>query len=172
MRVHGQVVQPTGVGQYLIPIVVFAVIFAFRWRRMSRSRPLKLGQLWVVPAIYAVVVALSLVASPPTVTGWALFVIGAALGGVLGWYRGKTIAIHVDPETGTLRQQASPLAMLILLVLVGVKAAMRAGGSAAHLDVAALTDALLGIALGTFTVMRVEMYLRATRLLAGAAPAR
>ena len=169
---HGQVVQPMGIGQYLIPIAVFAVIFAFRWRRMSTARPLKLGQLWIVPALYAVVVAMSLAAAPPKPAGWALFVVGVALGGVLGWYRGKTIAIHVDPDTGTLWQKASPLAMLILLVLVGAKAAMRAGGSAAHIDVASATDALLGMALGTFAVMRVEMYLRATRLLAGTAAAR
>jgi hypothetical protein len=163
---HVQAVQPGGIGQYLIPLAVFVVIFAFRARRMSRSRPLKLGQLWVVPALYAVIVILSLAANPPRPVGWALLAGGVVIGAALGWYRGKTISIHVDPETGTLRQKASPLAMLVLLVLVGAKAAMRAGGTAAHLDVNALTDAALGIALGTFATMRVEMYLRARRLLA------
>ena len=163
---NGEVVQPTGFAQYLIPIVVFAVIFAFRLRRMSRMRPLKLGQLWIVPAIYVVVVVASLIGQPPTPLGWGLLVVGTALGAAIGWWRGKTVAIHVDPVSGTLNQKASPLGMLVLLVLVGAKFAARSGGDAVHLDVASLTDALLGLALGTFTAMRVEMFLRGSRLLA------
>lgn len=162
---HDQVVQPGGLIQYLIPIVVIGIVFAFRARRMSRSRPLKLGQLWIVPAIYAVVVAASFVANPPGPLGWAAALVGLALGGVLGWYRGTTIAIAVDPATRTLSQRASPLGILLLLALVAVKSAAQAGGRAAHLDVTVLTDALLGLALGTFAVMRIEMYLRARRVL-------
>ena len=163
---HAQAVQPNGIVQYLIPIVVFAVIFAFRIRRMSQMRPLKLEQLWIVPAIYLVVVVASFVANPPTPLGWAMAAVGAAVGSVLGWYRGKTVAIHVDPATHSLNQKASPLGMLILLVLVGAKVAVRAEGQATHLDVASLTDALLGLALGTFAAMRAEMYLRGSRLVA------
>ena len=161
---HGQVVQPTGITQYLIPIVVFAVIFTFRMRRMSQMRPLKLERLWVVPAIYCVVVAASFVTHPPTAAGWALAIAGLLVGAALGWYRGKTVAIHVDPVTHDLNQKASPLGMLILLVLVGAKMAAQAGGRAAHLDITSLTDALLGMALGTFAAMRIEMYLRGSRL--------
>ena len=86
---------------------------------------------------------------------------------MLGWYRGKTVAIHLDRDTGALMQRSSPLAIVILLALVAAKMAARSVGSAEHLDVAALTDALLTMALGTFAVMRLEMYLRARRLLAG-----
>ena len=74
--------------------------------------------------------------------------------------------LHVDPETHALNQQGSPAAMLFLLALVVVKAGARAEGSAMHLDVVMLTDALLALALGMFTAMRVEMYLRGKRLLA------
>ncbi|WP_174291114.1 CcdC protein domain-containing protein [Sphingomonas bacterium] len=163
---HGQVVQPGGIGQYLIPLVVFVVIFALRVRRMSQLRPLKLEQLWIVPAIYLVVVAASFVANPPTPIGWAIALAGLTIGCVLGWYRGKTVTIHVDPATHALNQKASPLGMLILLVLVGAKIVARGAGQAAHLDVASLTDALLGLALGTFAAMRIEMYLRGSRLVA------
>jgi hypothetical protein len=165
---HAQVVQPTGIAQYLIPIAVFAVIFAFRARRMSQLRPLKLEQLWIVPAIYLVVVIASFVATPPTPLGWVAALAGLVAGAGLGWWRGKTVAIHVDPATHRLHQKTSPLGLLILLVLVGAKVVARSGGQAAHLDVASLTDALLGLALGTFTAMRVEMLLRGRRLLAGA----
>ena len=167
---HAQVVQPGGITQYLIPVVVIAIVFAFRARRMTRSRPLKLGQLWIVPAIYLVVVAMAFAANPPHAVGWLAAFAGLVLGCGLGWYRGKTVAIHVDPVTRTLSQKASPLGIVILLALVGIKAAAQAGGRAAHLDVTVLTDALLGLALGTFAAMRVEMYLRA-RLMLGADPA-
>ena len=73
-----------------------------------------------------------------------------------------------DPATHSLNQKASPLGMLILLVLVGAKIVAKAGGQAAHLDVASLTDALVGLALGTFAAMRVEIYGRGKRLLAEA----
>ena len=162
---HGQVVQPGGIAQYLIPIVVIAIVFAFRARRMTRSQPLKLGRLWIIPTIYAIAVVAAFVANPPRATGWATALVGLVLGCGLGWYRGKTIAIHVDPVTQTLSQKASPLGVLILLALVAVKAAAQTGGRMAHLDITVLTDGLLGLALGTFAMMRVEMYLRAKRLL-------
>ena len=62
----GQTVGPHGIVQYLIPVAVFVVIFAFRARRMSQMRPLKLGQLWIVPAIYLALVAANFIAKPPT----------------------------------------------------------------------------------------------------------
>ena len=162
---HAQAVQPGGIAQYLIPIVVIAIVFAFRFRGMSRARPLRLGQLWLVPAIYAVAVVAAFAVNPPRAIGWAAALAGLVLGCALGWYRGKTVAIHVDPVTGTLSQKASPIGILILLALVMAKSAAQAGGRAAHLDVAVLTDALLAMALGTFAAMRVEMYLRAKRVM-------
>ena len=160
---QAQVVQPTGWAQYLIPLVAIAVIFAFRIRRMSQMRPLKLEQLWIVPAIYLLVVVASFVARPPTAIGWAATVVGLAIGAGLGWVRGKTVAIHVDPATHRLNQKASPLGMFVLLALILVKVAINAEGRVAHLD--ALGNAALALALGTFTAMRVEMFLRGRRLL-------
>lgn len=157
--------RPDGIVQYLIPIVVIGVIFAFRAKRMSRAQPLKPGQLWIVPALYLVIVAGTFFANPPSATGWLAAAIGLAIGCGLGWYRGKTTRIEVDPVTRTLRQRTSPLGVLVLLALVAVKSVAQAGGHAAHIDVASLTDGLLGLALGTFTLMRVEMYVRAKRVL-------
>lgn len=162
---HAEVVQPGGIAQYLIPIVVIAIVFAFRARRMTRSRPLKLGQLWIVPALYAMMVVSAFIRLPPNAAGWGAAVAGLAVGGALGWWRGKTIAIHVDPVTRTLSQRASPIGILILLGLVVTRSAAQMGGRAAHLDVTTLTDGLLPLALGTFAMMRVEIYLRAKRLL-------
>lgn len=163
-----QAVQPTGWVQYLIPIAVFAIVFAFRFRRMAQERPLKLERLWVVPAMYLVLVAVTFAAQPPSATGWLVSFVALLVGAALGWQRGKAMRISVDPETHQLNQRASPAAMLILLALVGVRAGLRAEGTRYHLDAALITDALLAFALGLFAATRGEMYGRGKRLLATA----
>ena len=73
--------------------------------------------------------------------------------------------IHVDPQTHALSQKGSPLAILFLLAIIGVKLAAQGEGRALGFDVALVTDAAFALALGMFTMTRIEMYLRAKRLL-------
>ena len=155
----------------LLPFVIIAIVLGLRLRSMSRERLLKLGNLWVVPAVYTVVAASTMIALPPPPIGWALVIAGLALGLALGWYRGRFIHIHRDSETGELRQRASPLAMLLLLAIIVLKlgarqvfgaTAARQRGSTAML----LTDAFVGFALGLLSATRLELYLRARRLIA------
>jgi hypothetical protein len=166
--VHGEVVQPGGWMQYAIPAVIFIVIFGLRARRMSQMRPLRVEQMWIVPAIYLAIVVVAFVAQPPGLNGWLVALVALAVGGALGWQRGRMMAIHVDPETHTLSQKGSPLAILFLLAIVLVKTAAQTEGRAMHFDVTLVTDAALALALGMFTMTRVEMYLRAKRLLGDA----
>lgn len=158
-------VQPNGIVRYIVPVAIFIVIFGLRARRMSQMRPLKLGQLWIVPAIYLVLVGAAFVATPPSLTGWAVAFAALVVGAALGWQRGRMMAIHVDPETHALSQKGSPLAILFLLAIIGVKLAVQGEGRSLGFDVALVTDAALALALGMFTMTRVEMYLRAKRLL-------
>jgi membrane protein CcdC involved in cytochrome C biogenesis len=73
--------------------------------------------------------------------------------------------IHVDPESHALNQKASPAAMVFLIVLVLVRMGARGVIGKGGVSPAMLTDPLIGFALGMFTLQRVEMYLRAKRLL-------
>jgi hypothetical protein len=164
MQVH--TVQPQGWLSYAIPIAIFIVVFGLRARRMTRLRPLRIERLWIVPALYLAAVVAFFVWSPPTLAGWGAAVLGLVVGAAVGWQRGKTMQIHVDPETHALNQKASLAGILFLVALVAVKSAARTEGSAfMHLNVAMLTDGLAALALGMFTAQRLEMYLRATRLL-------
>lgn len=149
-----------------ISFAVIVVVFALRMRRMGKMRPLKLENLWVVPALYAVVAGLMFWQLPPV--GWVAIasIAGLALGAALGWQRGSMMEIHVDPETHALNQKASPAAMLFLVALVLVRALARnVIGAESGVSPAMLTDPLIAFALGMFSMTRLEMYLRAKRLL-------
>jgi hypothetical protein len=155
----------------LLPFVIIAVVLALRFRSMSKDRPLKIGTLWVVPVVYFFVACSMVFALPPPPLGWGLIVLGVGLGVAVGWHRGKLIRIERNAETGELRQRASPLAVILLAVLVLLKLGARAlfgetaaghPGSSAML----LTDAFIGFALGLLSATRLELYLRARRVLA------
>jgi membrane protein CcdC involved in cytochrome C biogenesis len=150
---------------YAITIVIVLVVVALRLRRASQTRPLKLGTLWIVPVIYLAVAAVMFVQLPPT--GWVAIacLIGLALGAAVGWQRGSMMHISVDPETHALNQKASPAAMLFLIGLIVVRTIARTALGGTGVSPAMLTDPLIAFALGMFTLQRVEMYLRAKRLL-------
>ena len=162
--------QPGNWVTTLIPFVIIAIVLALRFRSMSRKRPLKLETLWIVPVVYSLIAGSMFFSLPPPPVGWGLALTGLAVGLVLGWYRGKLIRIERNADTGELRQRASPLAMLLLAALVVVKLGARAifgetaatqPGSGAML----LTDTFIGFALGLLSATRLELYLRARRML-------
>ena len=151
---------------YAITIGIIAVVMALRLRSMGQMRPLKLGNLFIVPILYLVVAAIMFVQLPPT--GWVAIAcaLALAIGAAVGWQRGKMMHIHVDPETYALNQKASPAAMFFLIGLIVVRMAARGMlGQNSGVSPAMLTDPLIAFALGMFTVQRIEIYLRAKRLL-------
>jgi hypothetical protein len=151
---------------YAITIGIVVIVMALRFRSMGKIRPLKLDSLWVVPSMYVVVAALMFIGLPPT--GWVAIAsaVGLLIGAAVGWQRGKMMHIHVDPETHALNQKASPAAMFFLIALIVVRAGARTLlGQTGGVSPAMLTDPLIMFAVGMFSVQRVEMYLRAKRLL-------
>jgi hypothetical protein len=165
MQVQAHPAQQSWVG-YAITIGIILVVMALRMRRMGQMRPLKLETLWVVPVLYLVVAALMFWQLPPA--GWVAIasVAGLLIGAAVGWQRGKMMRIHVDPDTHALNQKASPAAMIFLIALVIVRSGARSIlGETGGVSPAMLTDPLIAFALGMFTLTRVEMYLRAKRML-------
>lgn len=151
---------------YAITIGIIIVVMGLRMRSMGKMRPLKLETLWVVPVLYLAVAALMFFQFPPV--GWTAIAsaIGLVIGAAVGWQRGKMMHIHVDPETHALNQKASPAAMVFLIALIAVRMGAKGIlGAESNVSPAMLTDPLIAFALGMFTLQRVEMYLRARRLL-------
>jgi hypothetical protein len=102
---------------------------------------------------------------------WAWLGLAALLGGVAGWHYGRTIAIQVHPENGTLMTKGSIAAMLVIVVLVLVKLGLRpllaTQGGSLHLDVRVIADASIVFSAALFTVRSLEMYLRAKKVMLG-----
>ena len=154
---------------YVLPIVIVLMVLAFRWRGMARERPLKVERLWIVPAIYCLLAGITFARLPPHGLVWLWCALALAAGAAAGWWRGRMMRIAVDPETHALSQKGSPAAMLLILALIVIRSAARnadaLGIPGVHVDVLSMTDVLIAFALGLLTAQRLEMFLRARRLL-------
>jgi membrane protein CcdC involved in cytochrome C biogenesis len=164
MQVQAHPVHQTWIS-YAITFGIIAVVMALRLRRMGKMRPLKLETLWIVPAVYLAVALLMYWQLPPTGLVAIVSAVGLAIGAGVGWQRGKMMHIHVDPETHALNQKASPAAIFFLIGIIAVRALGRGILGSEGISPAMLTDPLIAFALGMFTLTRLEMYLRAKRLL-------
>ena len=159
--------------QLLLPLVIIIPILFFRLRKMNRPEPLKLGRLWIRPALVLLGCTVVLFLPQPgtqsvlhmTAPEWAGLALAAVIGAVAGWHYGKVTAIEVHPENGTLMAKASVAGMLVIVALVavklGLKPALAAEGPALHLDVPLIADALIVFSAALFTARAVEIWLRA-----------
>jgi hypothetical protein len=160
----------------LVGIVIVVIVLALRIRRLSQGRPLKLEWLWVMPAVLLAVTVASVVAKPPAALDWVWLAVVLALGGALGWYRGRMMTISVDPDTHALSARASPAAVILIVGIIAIRLGLRYVATeeqqAWHLNAVLITDGFVVFALGLFGVQRLEMWLRARRMLAEARAAK
>ena len=155
--------------QYLATALVVGVVLLLRLARARRSRRLRLETLWVAPAIIALAFVAMVVERPP-VDGltWLWLALALALGGAIGWRRGKLMRITVDPESHALGQQASPAALLFVVLLLLARQGLRFEAASLGLNILQVTGILTAFALGLVAATRAEMFVRGRRLLAEA----
>ena len=153
--------------QTVLPFIILAVVFALRFRNMKKAKPLKVGRLWIAPALITLVAGFVLVTMPPGALGWAAFFGSSAIGALVGWKRAQWMHLERDAESGDLMMRQTPAALFLLLGIVGVRrlVAYESGGSAAGGKLAGtalvFTDAALGFGLGMVCAMRLTLWLRA-----------
>lgn len=174
--------NPASYAQYAFPVLIVAAVLALRLRAMGKTRALRIDRLWIVPALYALMAAALFTALPPHGIGWLYCALALLAGLAIGWQRGRLMHIAVDPASGALVQKMSPAALLLIVGLVGLRFGLRAiiggptagggGASGAGMQAMLLADVLIAMALGFLSAQRLEMYLRAKRLLAEAMASR
>ena len=89
--------------EQLIPLIVLAVVLPLVILRNRRPRTLRPQWMWVTPLIVMLLIGLGLwgMAQNPNAAhapfgpdAWAVLAVGGVLGGIAGWYRGKTVTIE------------------------------------------------------------------------------
>lgn len=164
-----------GLLHYAVPGIVLGVVLTLRLRGMRKARPLEANRLLWFPILLVAVAVFVVGAHPPSPFGLSLCLLALIVGGLAGWQRGRMIRIEHDPATGKLMQQASPAAMVLLVAIIIGRFAARAyfgaspaAAGAAGMDPRTLmiTDVMLAFAVGLLGVTRIELFLRARRIVA------
>ena len=156
---------------YLVPMAVVLAVVVLRNRQ---ARRLRIERLWITPAIFLVLLASTLVAAPPPVTPLSIAILAAAfvLGAALGWQRGRLTQVHIHPETHDLTSRASAIGIVLIVAILVARYAARdllAGNAALlHVPIVAITDGFIVLAVAMMSVQRLEVWQRASRMLAEA----
>ena len=157
-------------------LLVGGVIFVSIWlraRRLTRKRELRLRLMWIAPALILAYGAFTLWEFPPRGITWLWLALAAALGGMLGWFRGRLMAITYEAETRSLAVQGSPITVYLVGGLVALRFGLRAmtasQGPLPALPLSQVNDILICFTVALLTVQRAEMAWRAVRVKAAAA---
>lgn len=154
---------------YAITGIVIVIVLFFRLRGLKRGRRLRLERLWIVPTLYGVFAAGLFWWRPPHGVQWLWAAAALMTGSAIGWWRGGLMHIEVDPVSHALNQRQSPAAMLLIVALIGLRFVLREElGATGTLPAAGVIDAFVAFAVGLLAMQRVEMFLRARRLLSEA----
>ncbi len=152
-------------------LILAAILIPLFILRGVRPRKLNIKRMWIAPSLLLFFALLAvLVQRPQSLGGTILCVAAAALGCSMGWLRGRFMTINHDPETGELTSKASAMAMLVILGIGGLRYILRTylgqGAGLIHASVIDITDAFLLMAVGLLCTQRLEMWLRARKLMA------
>jgi len=164
---------------YVVPLLVLALIL----RRAGRERTVKLGRLWVYPAILTLAAIATLAsANVPSLLGLLGFAAALALGGGVGFLRSYHMQLSVNQETGNVTSKATPLGTILIAALFALRIGLKLmfpemnaadygpsapSAHAIHPNAAVLfwTDASLLFAVGMIWGRALTTYFRAKPLL-------
>ena len=159
----------------VLPIAIPMAILVIILMRSRRPRRLHLNRMWIVPTLVVLGIGMGLYFTPHRPFGpWAYsaFTLALVLGGLAGWWRGRTIDIYRDAGTGQLMAMPSPLGLVLIVGLLvvrrGLDTYLVSNADSWHLNAVAVTDAFMLFAIGLVVVQRIEMYIRGRAIMAGA----
>lgn len=147
-------------------IVSLLLVGAVLVLRNRRARPLRIERLWLRPAISIAFALFFLFTYPPPLTALsaAVVLLGLLVGAAVGWQRGRSMRIEVDPATHALTARMSQIGMILVLAFFAARYLLR-GAFLGPVPAASLTDALMLSAAAMMLAQQTEVSLRARRLL-------
>jgi len=103
-----------------IPLVLVVVLFI----NTGGARPLRLGQLWITPAVAIVSIITGLVFQNYRALGaidFALVGTAAVIGLTTGLLRAGTVKLWIDQSTGKLFSRTQSYALILFIILAGLR---------------------------------------------------
>jgi len=166
-----------GGGQLYGVVFTLVIVVGVMAMRNRRPRRLRLEAMWIRPLIFIALIGATFATAPPPIGALGIGVLALALvvGVGLGWLRGSLMRIEVHPETHDISAQASPVGMLFILAVLGIRMYLRSAAATtpiAGLPATAVADSLILLAGAMMITQSVEMWLRARRLLGEAKAAK
>ena len=165
------------------PLIGVAIALPLILLRNRKPRALRPEWMWVMPVLIVPLMGLAIWGTsmapgashePFNALSWVVIALGVILGGVAGWWRGRMTTIEKHPD-GVLKAQASPLGLILIIVLVFGRRALSAWlephAAGLGLNALAVADAFLVFVAAMIVVQRIEMFIRAKRVLAGGSDA-
>ena len=157
----------------LIPIVIAMGLVILR---NARARRLRIEAMWIAPVIIVALIGLNFYGESVrgglnlTPVSIGLDVAAVAIGALLGWWRARFTHITIDPQTHELTSRASPVGLLVIMGILVLRTGIRtvAAQNAGALGQwgPPIADALLVMSVGLVCAQRLEIFTRASRLLA------
>lgn len=139
-------------------------------RRNLRPQKLSLWRMCISPALLAFAVCATMAYQPPPadpITILALLSV-LALGGLVGWQRGRMTRLTIHPVTGEITAEMSMWGAAILVLILGVRYLARdlafLNAGSLGLDPLEIADGFLLFALGMVVMRPVELLYRAYKL--------
>jgi hypothetical protein len=161
----------------LIGVGLAVIVILLRNRQKRTLRP---ELMWILPTLFGALIAFGLWGmrqapgadlTPYGLADWGLLAGCAVLGALAGFWRGSMVTIERDAE-GVLKAQASPLGIILIIVLLAVRSFARpwleGHAESFGLHIVAVEQGFLLLAGGLIIAQRVEMFIRARRIMAGA----
>jgi hypothetical protein len=101
------------------------VVLFIMFRRIGRTRKVRVNRIWVTPAIIAAATGYALYASGFPSFLWLLgYILAAGAGITVGYYRSRHMHLSVNLGTGDVQATQTPLATYILMGLFIAKLGM------------------------------------------------
>lgn len=154
---------------FVVPLIAMVMVIL----RNSRARRLRIETLWIMPVVIVALIGLALSQEgTPSPLALGADLAAVVVGSLIGWWRARFTHITIDPATHQLTSRASPIGMLIILGVFALRYALRLyvaeGAAPAGVPVSVAADAILVMTVGLVCAQRLELALRASRLLAEA----